>query len=117
MACALILVRTRRNMLAGTTCTSSSKMKPHSRLSRKFIIFCDVCDRLPVLATIEYVDTTMPDAPENFCFSSAVNTLICESCTLLHCRNCCRHCITLTLLVHSTKQLFLIVQALSLIHI
>lgn len=43
---ALIVVTTRRNIAAGTTCTSSSKMKPHSREVKNSIIFLDSCERL-----------------------------------------------------------------------
>lgn len=60
-----MVVTTRRNMAAGTTCTSSSKMNPHSRDVRKSIIFLDSVDRLWVFATIEYVETTIPLSPAN----------------------------------------------------
>ena len=64
--CALMVVTTRRNMAAGTTCTSSRRMNPHSREVRNSIIFLDSWDLLWVLATIEYVDTTIPLSPANW---------------------------------------------------
>lgn len=110
---ALMVVTTRRNIAAGTTCTSSRRMKPHSRDVRNSIIFLDSCDLLCVFATIEYVDTTIPLSPANymtmrvdnfyrskvhtFSFWSAVNTAIWRSVTFDHCMNCCFHCITDTL--------------------
>lgn len=114
-AWALIVVTTRRNIAAGTTWTSSSRMKPHSRDVKNSIIFFDSCERLCVFATMEYVDTTIPLSPANcglvmngirqqrrkgmqtFSFDSAVKTAICLSVTFDHCINCCRHCITDTL--------------------
>ncbi len=114
-ACALIVVTTRRNIAAGTTWTSSRRIKPHSRDVRNSIIFFDSCERLCVFATMEYVDTTIPLSPANyelvihgirpqkeegeltFSFDSAVKTAICLSVTFDHCINCCRHCITDTL--------------------
>jgi hypothetical protein len=65
-ACALIVVTTRRNMAAGTTWTSSRRMKPHSRPVRKSIIFFASWDRLCVLATMEYVEMTIPLSPANW---------------------------------------------------
>ena len=53
LECALMVVTTRRNIAAGTTCTSSSRMKPHSRDVKKSIIFLASCDLLWVFATIE----------------------------------------------------------------
>ena len=61
-----MVVTTRRNMAAGTTCTSSRRTKPHSREVRKSIIFCESCERFCRLATIEYVETTMPASPMNW---------------------------------------------------
>ena len=51
--CALIVVTTRRNIAAGTTCTSSRRMNPHSREVRNSIIFFDSWERLWVFATME----------------------------------------------------------------
>ena len=63
--CALIVVTTLRNIFAGTTWTSSRRMKPHSRDVRKSIIFFASCDRFVVLATMEYVEMTIPLSPAN----------------------------------------------------
>jgi len=108
-----MVVTTLRNMAAGTTWTSSRRMNPHSRDVRNSIIFFDSWERLWVLATIEYVETTIPLSPANFesfrvmkkrdnykhtfSFWSAVNTAIWRSVTFDHCMNCCFHCITDTL--------------------
>ena len=65
LECALIVVTTLLNIFAGTTCTSSRRMKPHSRDVRKSIIFFASCDRFVVLATMEYVEMTIPLSPAN----------------------------------------------------
>ena len=66
LECALIVVTTLLNIFAGTTCTSSRRIKPHSRDVRKSIIFFASCDRFVVLATMEYVEITMPLSPANW---------------------------------------------------
>ena len=63
---ALIVVTTLLNIAAGTTWTSSRRIKPHSREVRNSIIFLDSCDLLCVFATMEYVDTTIPLSPANY---------------------------------------------------
>jgi len=65
LECALIVVTTLLNIFAGTTCTSSRRIKPHSREVRKSIIFFASCDRFVVLATMEYVEMTIPLSPAN----------------------------------------------------
>lgn len=41
-------------------------MKPHSRDVKKSIIFFASCDRFVVLATMEYVEMTIPLSPANY---------------------------------------------------
>ena len=65
LECALIVVTTLLNIFAGTTCTSSRRIKPHSRDVKKSIIFFASCDRFVVLATMEYVEMTIPLSPAN----------------------------------------------------
>jgi len=65
LECALIVVTTLLNIFAGTTCTSSRRIKPHSREVKKSIIFFASCDRFVVLATMEYVEMTIPLSPAN----------------------------------------------------
>ena len=111
LACAAIVVTTRLNILAGTTCTSSKMINPHSRDRRKSITFCESCDLLRVFATIEYVETTKPDSLANISLFSDVNTATFSGCIVHHCKNCCLHCITETDEVHNTITDFRMVQA------
>ena len=71
-----LIVVTRRNIAAGTTCTLPSKIKPHSRPVRKSIIFFDSCDLLCVFAATEYVDTRIPLSPANWAKGFVNLTLI-----------------------------------------
>lgn len=52
-----------RKMDAGTTCTSSRIMSPHSRCWMKFIILAESCERLPLCVTMLYVLMMMPVSP------------------------------------------------------
>mmetsp|Transcript_56890 Transcript_56890/g.180008 ORF Transcript_56890/g.180008 Transcript_56890/m.180008 type:complete len:247 (+) Transcript_56890:553-1293(+) len=105
-ACDLVMEMTLRNMCAGTTCTSSMSISPHSRPWICSSTLAASSERRPLKATMLYVVTTTHARLGMGSFLSLVNRTTWSSSRVLQSRNWYRHWSTDTLDVHRHRQLF-----------
>ena len=93
LQCALVMPITLRNIAAGTTCTSSSSMMPHSRPCSCASTRRDSSLRLPPALTMLYVvtHTHARSFGGNSSFVWLVNRTISRSVRFVHSLNCAAH--------------------------
>mmetsp|Transcript_50309 Transcript_50309/g.126263 ORF Transcript_50309/g.126263 Transcript_50309/m.126263 type:complete len:306 (+) Transcript_50309:582-1499(+) len=109
LQCACVTVSTFRKMRAGTTCTSSSSMMPHSLPCSCAITRAASSDRFPPYAIMVYVEMTTPTSGILSLYSDVKRAILWSS-MVLHSLNWCFHCSTDTPDVQRTSVLFLTVQ-------